>query len=1103
MLFGELFPPLPVSVAPSFRMARLARLILPMATFPVIGGFAQSKGLADPAPLPNAANSAQIVENYGKLPLSFETNRGQVDKSVKFLSRGDGYSLALTDAGAVLALTRANPAAKRVTSVVGQALRHIPSNTVPKTDVVWMRLAGASPAAEPAGLDPLPGTANYFIGNDPAKWHSDVPTFAKVRYASVYPGVDLVFYGNQRQLEYDFAVKAGADPGRIRLRFAGAKGLRLSEDGGLEIATPHGTVKFRRPVVYQVRDGRREPVDGRFELMAGKTAGFTLGAFDRGLPLVIDPTLEYSTLMGAVTGPTNSNGGEAKAIAVDAKGNVYIAGVTSSIYFPVTKGAFQTQSADGALNQVSSYPFVTKLDPTGSKLTYSTYLGGSGYVYFNRVYGFLSYSDSVSSIAIDAAGNAYVAGQAYSANFPVSATAFQKTNKSNLNGGTSGYVTKLNAKGNGIVYSTYLGGSGSRLGEAIEDECAQVTVDAAGNAYVVGTTPSKDFPVTKGAFETTLQGFGNVFVTKLNPAGSGLVYSTYLGGSNYEFGNAIAVDGKGEAYVGGLTYSTNFPVSSNAFQTTNFNEVAQHVPAGFVARLNAKGSALAYATYLGGAGGTNHGGDAVTGVAVDSAYNAYVTGVTGSIDFPTTPGALQTAHKVYTCHCEPATFDNAFVTKINPEGTRLVFSTYLGSSDGEYPATGTHMIALDKKDNVYVTGATYGIDFPVSSNAVQAVNNSAGHGGRAKANANAYVTELSTTGALVFSTYLGGSGVNTRPTLPPFDASYAADFGSSLGLDAAGNVYVAGIAQSNDFPVTAGAYQTTKTSQVSAFVSKLNLATAEGDATLTTIQSNLNPQSDGKAVTFTARVQSTSGNGIPTGTVDFDVTGGTSGSGTLNAAGTATYSISSLSDGAHKVTAKYLGDGHHAGSSGSLNEVMVGQAATIAVLSGGNQTTGQGSAFPARVVVVVKDADGNPIPNDPVSFGGAGLYYSTGSVTTSFNGQAAVVVFSSAAGNLTGTAKVGGVTAPAFFSLHSLQLAATPVISPGTGTYKGKQTVHISDAMAATTIYYTLDGSTPTKASHKYTNAGIAVTKTVTIHAMATATGFANSQVATATLTIQ
>src|SRR3989442_679598 len=519
----------------------------------------------------------QVLAAYGKLPLSFEANQGQTEPQVKFLSRGSGYTLFLTSTEAVLMLTKADAHAKH--RIPGEARLVEPEKGA--GTVLRMKLLGANPAPAVAGVGELPGKSNYFVGNDPKKWRANVPTYAKIEYRDVYPGVNLVYYGNQRQLEHDFVVSPGADPKAITLAFEGMDGVAIDALGDLVLRADGGEVRLRKPIVYQEQDGQRAVIPTRYVLKAEREVAFEVAAYDATKPLIIDPVLAYSTYLGG------SGGDQGFGVAVDAVGNAYVTGFAGSSDFPTTAGAFQTAFGGGEADA-----FVTKLNPTGSALVYSTYLGGDGF-------------DPGDGIAVDATGNAYVTGLTFSTNFPTTPGAFQTTPKF----ASDAFVVKLNAAGTALVYSTFLGGDGFDQGHGI-------AVDAEGNAYATGGTSSTNFPTTTGAFRTTFGGRSDAFVTKLNGDGSALVYSTYLGGFSSDRGNAIAVDAAGNAYVAGLTFSTNFPTTPGAVRET-FGGIFD----AFVTKLNPAGTALVYSTFLGGSSL-----DEGFGIAVDTAGSGYVAG---------------------------------------------------------------------------------------------------------------------------------------------------------------------------------------------------------------------------------------------------------------------------------------------------------------------------------------------------------------------------------------------------------------------------------------------------------------------------------------------
>ena len=466
---------------------------------------------------------ARILDSYGKLPLSFEANHGQTDGRVKFLSSTSGYTLFLTGDEAVLSLSGKKASAK--TKIVGTA-RTLPSSMAEfkAGGVLRMKLRNANPAAKVTGVDELAGTSNYFIGNDPAKWRTNVPTYAKVKYEGIYSGIDLVYYGNQRQLEYDFIVAPGANPHRIQFDVRGAKRIRRDEHGDLvlRIETGEGEIRWHKPVVYQEEGGKRQEIAARYAIRGTHRVTFELAKYD------------------ASRGLGNYGGG----VAVDGAGNAYVTGNTTSSNFPVTPGAFETTCG----NLYCGNAFVTKINASGSALVYSTYLGsGNG--------GSTGYG-----ITVDNAGDAYVTGSA-GINFSVTPSAFQTTcGNPNPSSCENAFITKINPSGSALVYSTYLGGSGTDVGQSI-------AVDSLNNAYVTGWTSSTNFPLMNPLQGVFGGGQYDAFVTKLNPTGSALVYSTYLGGTAADEGEGVAVDGAGNAYVSGTTSSTNFPVTPGAFQT--------------------------------------------------------------------------------------------------------------------------------------------------------------------------------------------------------------------------------------------------------------------------------------------------------------------------------------------------------------------------------------------------------------------------------------------------------------------------------------------------------------------------------------------------------
>ena len=689
-----------------------------LIVFSVTGVRFQAPSLA--APVAGSAldpsGGLKELEADGKLPLSFEANQGQTDGQAKFLSRGSGYTLFLTAREAVLSLSQPDAHA-----------------------VLRMQLLGANPDPQVVGLDELPGRVNYFIGNDPQNWRTGIPTYTRVRYQDVYPGVDLVYYGNQRQLEYDLVVAPGADSNAIQLRFEGADKISLDDQGNLIVHIAGGEVIQRAPVIYQEVGGARQEISGSYALQSEDQVGFQVAAYDVGRPLVIDPVLEYSSYLGG------SDRDQGHGIAVGADGSIYVTGQTLSDNFPTTAGSFQP-TAGGSIDA-----FVTKFSADGSTLVYSTYLGGSGI-------------DVAYAIAVDAAGNAYVTGLA-STGFPTTPGSFQTEHA----GGTDAFVAKLNAAGSTLVYSTFLGGGGY-------DQTWGIAVDGDGSAYVTGSTlkPGDDFPVTPGAFQPSRGGPDPAaFVTKFNPTGSALEYSTHLGGSETDSGYDIAVLG-GYAYVTGRTGSTDFPTTVGAFDTT----LGASTDA-FVTKMNADGSGLVYSTYLGSSRG-----DVGFGIAVDLTGHAYVTGETYFDDFPTTPGAFQTSRG------GSAGDNDSFVTRLNAAGDALICSSFLGGSNVEHGAG----IDVDGAGNAYLTGWTSSDNFPI----VNPIS-----GGSAYEDGEVYVTKVDTEAcAIVHSSFMGGSEQDRT------GGDKGDPAGNPIAVDAEGCVYVTGRTKSTDFPTTPGAFQT-------------------------------------------------------------------------------------------------------------------------------------------------------------------------------------------------------------------------------------------------------------------------------------------------------
>jgi len=651
---------------------------------------------------------ASIAAGYGKLPLNFEKNEGQTDKAVKFLSRGSGYSLFLTGNEAVLSLTGADH----------------------QTSVVRWHAVGGNRNPRVSGESPSAAKTNYLRGNDPQKWRTGVANYAKVRYENVYPGTDLIYHGNQKQVEYDFVIAPNADPNRIRLAFDGIESMRVSEKGELILHTASGDLVQPRPDIYQEIGGQRQRVDGHYAVRGNRQIGIEVGNYDHTQPLVIDPTLLYSTYLGG----TDFDGGG--SIAVDSSGNAYVGGLVISTTFPgVTGGSAQpTQGGDFDA-------FITKINPSGTGIVWSTFLGDTGTEY-------------VQGLAVDSSHNVYVTGGTNGSSFPgVTGGSIQSSYGGGLR---DAFATKINSSGTAIVYSTFLGGSGDDLGDGI-------AVDSSGNAYVAGDTGSSSFPgVTGSSIESTNPG-GAGFVTKINAAGTAISYSTFLAGNSGAGITWIAVDGSGNAYVTGGTDSTTFPgITGGSAQSTLGGSSDA-----FVTKINAAGTAVTWSTYLG-----DSGDDVGTGIAVDGSGNVYVAGNTNSTSFPgVTGGSIQSTN---------AGNGDVFVTKLNSTGTSVTWSTFLGDSDLDVTSFGC--LGVDGSGNVYVGGGTLSTSFTgVNGSSLQPSNAGASEG---------FVVKINTGGTLGYATFLGD--VDDDEVV-------------GVTADSSGSVYVTGRTFSSAFPGVNGA----------------------------------------------------------------------------------------------------------------------------------------------------------------------------------------------------------------------------------------------------------------------------------------------------------
>ena len=850
---------------------------------------------------------------FAGLPLIFELNQGQgnldpADQRAKFVTRGSGYSLFLGSEGAILSLVSRGPSKSK------------PDASLTRVDSLQMKLAGANPNANVSGAELLPGKSNYFLGNDPAKWHRGVPQFARVRYEDIYPGINLVFYGNQGHLEYDFQVAPGSDPKQAELEFNGAKQLEL-KDGALVIRSEGGSVQLDAPRVYQEVAGRQQPVEGRFVLRGANRAGFAIGSYDHSRELIIDPILTFSTYFGG------SGDERATSVAVDGSFNIYIAGSTTSPNLPTVAGIFQPTLATGATQNVYVAKITPPLGSIVAALDYVTYLGGSG-------------SDYPVGISVNGGGEAYVAGTTTSANFPTTLNAYQDAAEV---AGTHAFVTWLQNDATALKYSSYLSGNGT-------DIASGMTIDASGYIYVTGTTTSTDassgliqFPASNLPQGVPFQsisrspGQPQFFVTKVNtsaPRQASIAYSTFFGGASFNtpaavaVGGGIAVDTSGNVYFTGTTNylfsgcagcgGSDFPIL-NAYQpclgvppaitiinpppcatTTTTTD-----PDAFVAKLNlnptaAQGQQLVWSTYLGGAGT-----DSGVGIAVDTgAANVYVVGTTNSSPFAIVT-TLNTAAPYQICldtainppagtPCPTFTTtppNDAFVARLtNPTTTTgtavnvsLNYFSYLGGANNEAGLA----ITVDSAAGAVITGWTQSPDFPVFP-----VGTSSLTGFQ-----DAFTARLNTTAVLGQTTagswvnYFGGSSADSNTVFTE---------GTGVALDVNQNAYFAGDTNSVDLQVNKPLQATNNSNPggYDAFVTQLGSALSLSITGVLSSGTNQFFVDAGNPATFTYTVTNNGPDlassitvldnvsplvtGVPLSNITASVTSGTCGGGSTN-----------------------------------------------------------------------------------------------------------------------------------------------------------------------------------------------------------------------------
>jgi hypothetical protein len=919
-----------------FSAAVAAGLVLFGIAAQAVGTSSRSAGTADatdtrPALSSRTSRSHVRASLLGR-PLNFVANLGQAPDEVQYLAHGPAYAIELTKQGAKLAF--ASPASKA-------------------EQVMQLRVQGANQHANPMAEEPLPGRVNYFIGNDPSKWRTNVATYNKVRYAGVYPGIDLVYYGTEGKLEYDFAVAPGSDAKVIGLTFVGARRLRVDAQGNLKIQNQDREIAFQRPVAYQIGDaGQRAPVSARYRLN-GTAVRFEVGAYDHSRQLIIDPVLSYFSYLGGsgydvvgIATPTGSPSyTSGQAAAIDSAGDLYVTGYTNSTNFP-TQSAFAPPPAKANPNGGQSWTFVTKFAPDAKTLVFSTYLGGT------------LGNDRAASIAVDSSGNGIVVGVTESNDFPVTAGAYQtvcspvfsaanvETPNCTVAGATAAFVSKFSPSG-ALLYSTFLSGTNTNT------TAYAVAVDTTGRAYVAGQTlpgsivpagtafsQAIPFPTTAGAvlvtppFSTGVAGYQNVlsaqpdaFITVFDPTLSTLLYSSLFGepqvsnaglgfrSASFTVGQAVTVDAMGNFYLAGTSEDASLETTAGAYEanasscgtvTTN-----QLLNCAFVAKFSPVGAgtpSLIYGTYLGHTVISSY-GDLMTGIAADTAGDAYVTGYTNQATFPTTSGAYQTTCNQYGINGNTnAQCGSAFVAKLNPSGTALLAGTYFG---GYYAGanlisdsvTSMGPIVLDATGNVYIAG--------VGADGLPQANN--------------------------FSTNNGTGGVQS-PFVAEFDASLAtlkfstlfSTGGQSqlgvdgLALDSSGTIYVAGSVNSPPASAaTVGAFQAVYGGSSSdGFVAKI-VVTPPPVATSTALTASPNSAVSGTAIVLSATVTPASGGGVPTGTVSFKDGATALGTGALNGTGVAMYTANALSVGMHSITAAYGGDSGDTASTSSTVTVTI------------------------------------------------------------------------------------------------------------------------------------------------------------------------------------
>ena len=983
----------------------------------------------------------QVSSAFDKLPLTFEANQGQTGAQAKFIARGKGYSAFLTTGGMMLSLRPAKVVQAEQAAKADSASG--PNQSL--NTILQFKLLGATQNPAIVGEDEQPGRVNYFIGKDPKRWRTNVPTYGRVRYKNVYPGIDLVYYGNPRRLEYDFEVSTKADPNLIQFEIKGANQIQLDPAGNLVLKVGGGELHFQSPVVYQQSQGQRLSVGGGYVLKDTTHIGFRVAQYDSSKPLVIDPVLVYSTYLGG------SGDDEPHAIAIDGDGSIYVAGDTDSSDFPGT--------SVGSLDFGLAHAFVAKLDSTGSTIVYADYLGGDG-------------GDWGSALALDSANEVYLTGTTISDDFPT-VSPYQASQP----GVRNGFLSKLSADGSTLLYSTYLGGNNT-------DSPSSVAIDSLGEIYIAGSTSSTNFPVNN-AYQAAMSAnpgglYGTYgFVTKFSSDGHSLVYSTYFGGSSmviqscwngpcwfppYSGIAGLALDASGNAYVGGTTSTYNFPVTSGAYLTTD--SAPQNMPVGFVSKFDASGG-LAFSTYLYGTSGAETN---VKAIAVDTTGSAYVAGAAVSDGtFPITSTSI----------CDPGVYgpgcSYTFVTKFDPTGASLLYSTFLGPNNNASPQA----IALDGNNDAYILGMTWGCNTFATVNSIESCGD--------QSTSDLLLVEIDAAATTeLFSTYLGGSQDDEYP--------------AGIAVDSSGDIYVGGETFSGDFPATGAAFQTTLNGTSNAFLLKIapDSGSAFSASPFLLEYSSQQVGSSGPATTTVLRNMGSAPLSISAVTVSGDFTETNDCGDAVPAAGSCTFSATFVPTAAGLRSGSITIQDNAAGSPHIINLSGIGSGAVVALTPSALNFPSQSVGTPSTAQTVTLSNSGDL----PLTVGNIQV---TGDFAQSNNCRATVRAGSScalqitftptASGTRSGSLILGGgaltlsgvgsdfsLTGPTSGTIAKPGAAATYLltVSPLGGTFTSAVKLSCSGLPAQTTCSLSPSAVTP---------GGSAATATVTVSTMGSLTG--------------